>query len=192
VKLKIVSLDPSIHDRGAFSCGHEGVDRYLHTTAAQAARYFKSATFVLLAPESPTNILGFYTLSQHGYRDQELDPVTARALKVAHFEQIPMILLGQLGIVKDYQGRGLGKMLLWDAMYRSFVVAGEIGGVALITDPIDDRARDFFACFGFAMLHEQPFRRMLLPMGTLRKAIGASRQRWQPLSPVRNPRTPER
>ena len=171
MKLRIVPLDPSLHDRGAFSCGHDGVDRYLQTTAAQAAKYFKSATFVLLGLEAPERILGFYTLAQHSYRDGEMDPVTAGALKVHKLEQIPMIMLGQLGIVTDFQSKGLGKMLLWDVMERSYAIATEMAGVALITDPIDNNAAQFYEKYGFETLHKQPMHRQILPMKTIRAAL---------------------
>jgi GNAT superfamily N-acetyltransferase len=171
VKIRIVPLDPSLHDRGAFSCGHDGVDLYLKSTAAQSAEYFKSATFVLLGLESPERILGFFTLAPHSYRDGEINTVTARALKVHKLGQIPMILLGQLGVVMEFQGEGLGKMLLWEAMERAFAVATEVGGVAMITDPIDEQAAAFYGKFGFQTLHDRPFHRMILPMKTIKAAI---------------------
>ncbi len=171
MKLKIVPLDPSIHDRGAFSCGHDGVDRYLKSTAAQAAQYFKAATFVLLGLDAPQRILGFFTLVPHAYRDGELDQTTARALKVHKLQQIPMIMLGQLGVVVDLKGRGLGKMLLWEALSRAYAAATEIGGVAVITDPIDNEAASFYARYSFETLHKEPFHRMILPMKTIKTAL---------------------
>lgn len=171
MKLRIVPLDPSLHDRGAFSCGHDGVDRYLKSTAAQAAQYFKAATFVLLGLDAPERILGFFTLVPHSYRDGELDETTARALKVHKLQQIPMIMLGQLGIVNDLKGKGLGKMLLWEALTRAYAVATEAGGVAVITDPIDGNAASFYARFGFQTLHTEPFHRMILPMKTVKSAL---------------------
>jgi GNAT superfamily N-acetyltransferase len=174
MRLRIVPLDPILHDRGAFTCGNARVDTFLKTTAAQAARYLKSATFVLLRTDAEQNIVGFYTLAQHGYRDGELNDVTARVLKVQGLGQIPMILLGQLGVATNFQHRGLGGFLLKDALTRSVSIAQEVGAVAILTDPYDDSARDFYAKYGFEILHEQPFRRMMLPMRTLARAMAAT------------------
>ena len=171
MRLRIVPLDPKLHDREAFSCGNPQVDAYLKTTAAQAAKYLRSQTFVLLRIDAEQSILGFYTLAQHGYRDEELDDVTARVLRVQKLNHIPMILLGQLGIATEYHSRGPGAFLLKDALSRSLSVAQEIGGVAIITDPYDADARRFYAKLGFEILHEQPFLRMLLPMRTLARSI---------------------
>ena len=171
MRLRVVRLDPDLHDRETFCCGSAAVDSFLRSTAAQAAKYHKSQTFVLVAAGDERRILGFYTLAQHGYRDGELRDATARALKVKGLAHIPMILLGQLGVAGDLQGRALGKLLLKDALTRCVGVAQEIGAVAVITDPYDDATHDFYARFDFQILHEQPFRRMLLPMRTLAKAI---------------------
>ncbi len=132
---------------------------------------------MLLRTDSKQQILGFYSLAQHGYRDSELSDVTARVLKVQGLKSIPMILLGQLGIATDFQSRGLGRLLLRDALARSLSVAQEIGGVAIITDPYDAKVRHFYARFGFQVLHEHPFLRMLLPMRTLAKSVAQIRAR---------------
>ena len=43
LRIRIVPLDPSLHDRKSFQCGNDAVDRYLRTTAAQATRYYTAA-----------------------------------------------------------------------------------------------------------------------------------------------------
>ena len=144
LRIRIVPLDPSLHDRKSFRCGKDTVDRYLRTTAARATRYYRAATFVL---------------------------ATARTLKVRGLQRIPVLLLGQLGIVRAYQGRSLAKLLLWNALERAFSTAANSGAVAVITDPADDRAAAFYARYGFATLHEAPFHRMLLPMKTIAAAF---------------------
>lgn len=161
MRLRVVRLDPDLHDRAGFSCGNSHVDSFLKSTAAQAAQSLKSATFVLVRSDTQQTILGFYTLAQHGYRDGEL-------------RQIPTILLGQLGIAADFQNRGLGRVLLKDALVRSLGVAQEIGAVAIVTDPYDERAQAFYEKYDFKVIHEQPFLRMMLPMRTLARAMAAS------------------
>jgi hypothetical protein len=175
IRLRIAPLDPTLHDRGAFSCGNAQVDHFLRGTAAQAARYLRSSTFVLLRTDAEQQIVGFYTLAQHGYRDGELNERTARVLKVHGLQEIPMILLGQLGIAIDFQRRGLGGYLLKDALKRSLSVAQEIGGVAIVTDPYDADAQSFYAKYGFEILHEQPFMRLMLPLRTLARASVAGK-----------------
>ena len=49
------------HDRAAFSCGVEPLDRYLREQAGQDARKHAAAPFVLLT--AANRIAGYYTLS---------------------------------------------------------------------------------------------------------------------------------
>jgi len=50
------------HNRAAFSCGNEALDRYLKEIARQDARRHVAAPFVLIEQSSPKTILGYYTL----------------------------------------------------------------------------------------------------------------------------------
>ena len=52
----------SHHDRAAFSCGNEDLDRYFHRLASQDLRRGVAVPFVLIEPTA-SNIAGFYTLS---------------------------------------------------------------------------------------------------------------------------------
>lgn len=63
--------------------------------------------------------------------------------------QIPVILLGMLGVDKRYQGEGLGRDLLLDVVHRAGYVSEQVGAKALIVDPIDDATRAFYSRYGF-------------------------------------------
>ncbi len=175
VVLRVTKLDPAVHDRGAFSCGNAAVNAYLRTTAAQAARFYRAASFVLERADDSHEVLGFYTLAQHEYRDDEMDATTARALKVTGLTRIPMILLGQLGVSVAWKGQGFGRFLLRDALMRALGAAAEIGAVAVLADPVDHAARSFYAKFDFHTFNETPYVRLLLPMRTIAKALTRKR-----------------
>ena len=60
-KLSIEALKRK-HDRSAFSCGSQALDRYLQHQARQDADNYVAAPFMLVEP--PANkVLGYYTLS---------------------------------------------------------------------------------------------------------------------------------
>ena len=60
-------------------------------------------------------------------------------------EPIPVILLGQLAVDTDYQGRRLGSDLLVDAARRAHAASDLIGSRAIVVQTIDERAKSFFA-----------------------------------------------
>ncbi len=154
--MPVEPLDTAQHNREDFSCGVEGVDRYFQAVARQAAEKHASQSYVLVPPQPrpvPCEVIGYYTLVAHTYRDPAMDATTAKALKISGLTgSIPMILLGQLGIGIAHQGRGVGAMLLREALRRSLHAALSIGGVAIITDPINAAADAFYQKHGFNSL----------------------------------------
>ena len=64
-------------------------------------------------------------------------------------QPIPVILLGQLTVDTDYQGRGLGSDLLIDAARRAMSAADVIGARAIIVQALNEEAKSFYERFGF-------------------------------------------
>ena len=172
MRFAIQPLDASIHDRGAFSCGTASIDRYLREIAAQAAVHFRSGTRVLVQVDQPKTILGFHTICQLEFRDEEMDPTTARALKIQNLKRIPAVLLGQLAVAATCQGQGLGRMLLDDAFKKALYASCILGGALLVTDPIDEKARSFYLHYEFQEL-QGAGERLFMAMKTLEAAYPA-------------------
>jgi GNAT superfamily N-acetyltransferase len=61
---------------------------------------------------------------------------------------VPLLLLGQLAVDRDWQGRGLGAALLQDAGRRAAGASRHVGFRAMATHPIDDRAASFYCDMG--------------------------------------------
>ena len=66
--------------------------------------------------------------------------------------QIPAVILGRLAIDKKWQGEGLGKALLNDAVQRSARAAQEISARLLIVHAISAQAEAFYLRHGFIRL----------------------------------------
>ena len=74
--------------------------------------------------------------------------------------------MGRLAVDKAYKGMKLGKFLLFDALRRSYEVArSSVGSVAIIVDPLDENAVNFYAAFDFIMLPDSG--KMFLMMDTV-------------------------
>ncbi len=56
----------SHHDRDGFSCGVDSLDRYLRTQASQDVRRKANGVFILVEPDKPDVVLGYYTLCATG------------------------------------------------------------------------------------------------------------------------------
>ncbi len=151
------------HDRSAFACGSEPLDRYLALQARQDAEKRVAAPFVLVEPPS-ARVLGYYTLSASLVLADALPADLAKRLP--RYPQLPVTLLGRLAVDRTARGKGLGELLLVDALRRSLQGAVEIAAMAVVVDAKDSAAQSFYERFGFIALQRQPAR-LFLPMKTV-------------------------
>lgn len=158
-----VELLSERHERLAFSCGNESLDRYLHQQAGQDRRRYAAVPFVLVEDSNP-EVLGYYTLSAFGVDLGELPQTVAR--KLPRYPVVPATLLGRLAVALSRRGRGLGELLLMDALRRSLGHAQEIASVAVVVDAIDEAAWAFYHRFNFLPFPNRRDR-LFLPMRTV-------------------------
>ena len=151
-------------DRAAFSCGNEILHRYLKEMARQDARRYVAAPFVLVEKNSPKTILGYYTLSALSIDLGDLPADVTR--KLPSYPVVPGTLLGRLAVDRHHQGRGIGELLLMDALRRVYEQSSQIVTVAVIVDAVDRQAVQFYKHFDFVPLPDRPTR-LFLPMKTI-------------------------
>ena len=128
---RVEPLGPG-HDRSSFASGIEPLDRYFRTQASQDARKHIAAPFVLVLPDG--TVAGYYTLSSTAVKLSELPAEAARRLP--RYPLVPATLLGRLAVDKRLQGRGYGRFLLADALFRA--LRSEIASFAVIVEAKDD------------------------------------------------------
>lgn len=140
------------HDRSGFESGIEPLDRYFRTQAGQDARKNMAAPFVLVLPDG--TLAGYYTLSSTSVNLAELPEQVTR--KLLRYPLVPATLLGRLAIHRRQQGKGYGRFLLADALYR--IVQSEIASFAVIVKAKDDNACRFYERQSFLPLPDQPMK----------------------------------
>ena len=156
------------HDRTAFHCGAEELDRYLKQQARQDADKRVAAPFVAVRPPE-TVVLGYYSLSASVLTLTDLPDELAR--KLPRYPQLPVTLLGRLAVDQATKGQGLGEHLLLDALHRSLTHADQIAAMAVVVDAKDENAAAFYQHYGFIPLQNQP-RRLFVPMRSIAQLLG--------------------
>ncbi len=146
------------HDRTAFHCGAEALDRYLKQQARQDADKRVAAPFVAVSPPN-ARVLGYYTLSASVLTLTDLPDDLIR--KLPRYPQLPVTLLGRLAV--DQSSQGIGEYLLLDALRRSLAHAEQIAAMAVVVDAKDEAAAAFYRHYGFLTLQAQPSR-LFVPM----------------------------
>lgn len=114
-------------------------------------------------------VVGYYTLSAYGIRIAELPPYLAR--KLPRYPLIPATLLGRLAVSREFQGRKLGRLLLMDALFRSWKNTAQVASVGVVAEAIDEAAQAFYRHHEFIALLEHP-RKLFIAMVTIQKAFG--------------------
>jgi predicted GNAT family N-acyltransferase len=110
--------------------------------------------------------LGYYTLSNNSIPLNSFSEQIKKKLPNA-YTSIPTTLLGRLAIDNKYQGKGIGKILLIDALKRSYENAKSIGSFAVVVDPIDKNAECFYEKYDFIKLPDS--KKMFITTKTLKE-----------------------
>ena len=147
--LRVEPLGPN-HDRDAFSCGVERLDRYLKTQASQDVSRKANAVFVMTAIDAPDGILGYFTLCATALEQGNV-PEAARKY-VPRYPLVSATLLGRLAVDQNQHRKGLGGVLLASALRKAFDSADMVGSSMVVVDAIDDRAITFYEAHGLVRL----------------------------------------
>ncbi|MCX6237124.1 MAG: GNAT family N-acetyltransferase [Bacteroidia bacterium] len=148
-----------------FACGKILPDTYLKTQAAQDIKRKLCACFVSV--DNKTGLIqGYYTLSSNSIPIGIVPDNYKKQLPYS-YSSIPAILLGRLAVDSRFKGLGIGKMLLIDALSRSYEISKSVGSFAVVVDPLDEEAEKFYFKYGFILLPDS--RKMFLPMKTIGK-----------------------
>lgn len=157
--LRIVPLNDG-HQRTAFSSGDSEIDRYLHQQAGQDLAKKVASVYVLSRIVDPTVVLGFYTLSASTIELQDVPILWQRRLP--RYPDVPVALLGRLGVAQSAQRQGWGTLLVADAMKRTVRLSGEIGLAGMIVDAQHASLCAFYEALGFRSLSANALR-MFIP-----------------------------
>lgn len=159
------------HKKENFSSGKALLDDYLHRQAKQDIKRMLSACFVL--SDDKSEIKGYYTLSAASIERRLLPDAIVRKLPPS-YSDLPVILSGRLAVSEQHQGAGLGALLLMDALKRCLKTSKEVGSMAIVVDPIDEAAKQFYKRYDFLMLPDSG--KMFLPIATIAKLFPDSAQ----------------
>ena len=146
-------------DAKTFNCGQSALDEYIRRYALQDVRRDLARVFVASPKDDLACLAGFFTLSAGSVNCSDLPEKLARKLPCY---PVPVALIGRLAVDKDFQGKGLGSILLADACQKIRQARETLAVVGIVVDAKDDSAAAFYQHFGFIELPGKPGR-LLLP-----------------------------
>ena len=169
----IEPLDPSKHDRAAFTYGVEQVDNFFKKTANKLVKADNLRVFVMTDLEG--RLIGFYGLNVHSVDYTELPAKYART-RPGH-GSIPAAYISMIGVDRKFAGHGYGGDLLADALNRIATAAENLGLAVVILDVLDcgnaelvEKRKKLYASYGFLSLPSNELR-LFLPLLTVRQIL---------------------
>ena len=139
-----------------FRCGEEKVEDWLATKALQHQEKHLTVTKVLL--DEAGAIAGYYTLATGQVDFGDLPVEMAKRLPR---RLLPVAVLAWLAVNQLYQGQGLGRLLLAQALRDCYEAGKTLAFVAVILDCISQEAKAFYQRWDFEELPGHPFRLFL-------------------------------
>lgn len=161
-----IQLLGKTHKRKNFTCEESSLTEYIRKQVSQDIRKRLATCFVVV--DNDQNVIGYYTLTSESL-GRELIPY--KYLKqIPENYNAPVILLGRLARDITTKGTGLGEYLLLDALYRSYKLSNKsIGAMAVVVDPINEKAVLFYEKYGFELLPDSE--KKFLPMKIIGQLI---------------------
>ncbi len=158
------------HEREQFNCGEPALDVFLKTRARKHREQNLSSTFVAVGTGSVA-VAGYYTLAERLIAFDDMPPALVRRLPR---HPLPAILLGRFAVDLAHQRKGLGRLLLVDALCTSVAAADLVGVFAVLLDAKNERAKAWYQRHGFTPLPSKPLQ-LFMPIDAIRKRLPQQR-----------------
>lgn len=167
VKIDILS---SAYDKQFFNCGVTELNDFIRKFAFQNQNKGYSKTYVATENDN-TKIVGYYTVTS-----AEID-VNSLPNNIKHpGYPVSSSRICRLAVDKKHKGKGLGNILLKDALSKIIRASEIIGIFSVIVDAKDDSAKEFYKRYGFVEFKNEPMM-LFFSVKTIEKAFKIA-QSW--------------
>jgi GNAT superfamily N-acetyltransferase len=130
------------HDCGTFSSGEPALDQWLGRRGLANQTSGASRTFVIT---ENLRVVAYYALAAGSVEIHSAPGRFRRNMP----DPVPVAVLGRLAVDVSWQGRGLGRAMIWDAGRRVAHAAEVIGIRAILVHAISPAAGAFYERLGF-------------------------------------------
>jgi GNAT superfamily N-acetyltransferase len=144
----------SLHRIEDFDSGNSQLDDWLKRRAMKNELEGASRTYVLSTREV---VVAYYCLANGAVAQAAATGRVRRNMP----DPIPVMVIGRLAVDRHWQGKGIGRALLRDAILRT-LQAAEIAGIrAILVHAISEDAKQFYEKCGFTASPVDPMTLMV-------------------------------
>lgn len=149
-------------DTAEFDCARDALNQWFRRHAWRNQQLGVSRTTVVCDPATG-GIVGYVSLSAAQVERAWLPKAQQRNRR----DPMPAILLGQLAVDLQWQGRGVARSLMFYALGTAVRMSKAVGCFCVLTHPLDDDVRALCGSFGFEDLPFDPSRGMAVRIADL-------------------------
>ncbi|MDG2990318.1 GNAT family N-acetyltransferase [Candidatus Synechococcus calcipolaris G9] len=155
----------SSHRVESFNSGNSHLDDWLKRRALKNELEGASRTYVLCDDEKM--VIAYYCLANGAVAQPSATGRVRRNMP----DPIPVMVIGRLAVDRPWQGKGIGRGLLRDAILRT-LQAAEIAGIrAILVHAISEDAKQFYQKFGFTASPLDPMT-LMVKLGDAHASLG--------------------
>ena len=161
-----------LSENQSFSCGNADLDDFFLNDATRYAQFLMGKSYCFCLNEKPTKIVCALTVSNDSIRIYDLprsrrDYMRSLTRHEKILKRYPGVLLGRLGVNKDFFGRGIGSEAI-DFLKGWFLSrSNKTGCRFLIVDAVNDaRVISFYQKNGFIPLFSSEEQELLYTYGS--------------------------
>ncbi|MBK7820794.1 MAG: GNAT family N-acetyltransferase [Tessaracoccus sp.] len=142
-RLRSHRFDPGRHAVAEFSCGEESLDRWLKEQAGVATKRGTARTWVWV--DADDRVVGYYALAAHKVARGDIPSKIGRGGPA----EVPAVLLARLALSRELRGRGLGAVLVADALERVVAATRTVAARLVVVDALSEPVARFYEALGF-------------------------------------------
>jgi len=144
----------SLHQIETFDSGNSQLDEWLKRRALKNESQRASRTYVLCDRQA---VIAYYYLATGAIAQTAATGKVRRNMPAP----IPVMVIGRLAVDRNWQGCGIGRALLQDAILRTLQAAEIVGIRAILVHAISGDAKQFYQKCGFTVSPIDPMTLMV-------------------------------
>lgn len=136
-------LDAERHDVATFRCGEKVLDSWLRDHAEAGDKRGTARTWVWV--DDSDHVVAYYALAAHKVARAQVPTRIGRGGPI----EIPTVLLARLALAEHLRGRGLGAVLVADALERVVTATQTVAARVVVVDALAEPVARFYEGLGF-------------------------------------------